>query len=149
MKIAGLVAVALAIAPAAASAEIEAGMLVPAKPGAMVDGWTIDSTGMDDKNEFYLSLKKGRAYMLAWIDPLGNVAQGTVDQVQLLAVKPAVSLKGETAVAGPDCLNGKQQPIMAFFNTATGMARGYFIEEDAIVLKKWKTSRAQCQNTGS
>jgi hypothetical protein len=38
---------------------------------------------------------------------------------------------------------------MAFFNAATGTARGYFIENKAIVLKRWKTRRAQCQNVGS
>lgn len=149
MKIAVLLGLALAFAPAPALAEISAGMLVPATPGAEVDGWTVDNAGVDNNNEFYLTLKKGRAYTLAWIDPLGNVAQGTEDQVQLLAVASTVTLKGETAVDGPNCLNGTQQPILAFFNGATGMARGYFVEEDAIVLKRWKTTRAQCQPVGS
>ncbi|WP_156930327.1 hypothetical protein [Sphingomonas jaspsi] len=149
MRIAGLAGLLLAISSTASLAEFEPGSLVPSKPGAVIDGWTVDNTGMDNNNEFYVVLKKGTAYRLAWIDPLGNVAQGTVDQVALLAVQPTVRLKGEVGVAGPDCSKGSEQPIFAFYKAATGSARGYFIENEKIVMKRWKTKRAFCQNTGS
>lgn len=149
MTLVGLAGLALALAPVEATAELAPGMLVPSKPGAVVDGWIVDNTGMDHNNEFYVVLRKGGAYRLGWIDPLGNVAQGTVDQVELLAVRPAARWKGEVAVIGPDCPKGSDQPIIAFFNAATGTARGYFIENQAIVMKRWKTRRAFCQNVGS
>lgn len=149
MKLLGLAGLVLAAASNPVSAEFVPGSLLPANVGAVVDGWTVNNAGMDQDYDFYVTLKKGAVYQLAWIDPLGNVAQGTVDQVQVLAIRSASRHKGEVAVVGADCVMGKEQPIMAFFNARTGMARGYFIENESIVVKRWKTRRAQCQNTGS
>jgi len=141
--------IALALISAPVMAQLVTGGEVPTTPGQKVDGWIVDHAGIDRASQYHVTFRKGRAFKMVRIDPLGNVAQSYDGKAAVLALATTTALKGEVPVAGADCAKGDDEPIMAFFNPRTGNARGYFIVDEDIVVKRWKTRRAHCQNTGS
>jgi hypothetical protein len=111
--------------------------------GKTFRGWFLNESGISDNKQSYSVFELNGQEIIAVTTPVVRTSAGGIAVEKIVKVVMVTKSPNENRLPGQDCSFLGNAPAVAMFNSNTKVARGYFVVDKDVWVRRWLVDEAE------